>query len=36
MNSPDWCFLGTASGMLGASITTTRGSPSRDPGGGMG
>lgn len=36
MNSPDWYFPGTASGMLGASITTTMGSPSRDPGGGRG
>lgn len=36
MNSPDWCCRGTASGMLGASVTNTMGSPSREPGGGVG
>ena len=36
MNSPDWRCPGTASGMLGASVTSTMGSPSREPRGGMG
>lgn len=33
MNSPDWHWPGFASGMLRASVTNTRESPNREPGG---